>query len=90
MSRCIYDLYPDFMPIATMVQQFNIKVNSKYKFHRVNVIVQCVQKEVSFFFKIYNQVTFRNLILNNAKTAPTSEVCTVVLWWWIRKCECGM
>jgi len=46
MIRCIYDLYPDFMPIAAMVHRFNIKVNSKYKFHKVNVILQCVQKQI--------------------------------------------
>ena len=49
MSRCIYDLYPDFMPPATMVHQFNIKVNSKYRFHKVNVIVQCVRKKKLIF-----------------------------------------
>jgi len=49
MIRFIYDLYPDFMPTATMAYQFNIKVNSKYKFHKVNVIVQCVQKKYLIF-----------------------------------------
>ena len=51
MSRCIYDLYPDFMPTATVVHGFNIKVNSKYRLHKVNVIVHCVQKKLSNFLR---------------------------------------
>jgi hypothetical protein len=49
-SRFTYDLYLNFMPTATIVHEFNVKVNSKYRFHIVEVLVQCVQKN--------NQVTF--------------------------------